>query len=260
MVSVFKTSFIGIFSSRHKINIRNTHQSKKAITMITALVPLKGESERVKNKNMRLFAGKPLCHHILKTLADCSCIDRIVVNTDAEDIAEYVKNFKKVHVSMRIPSLQGHDVPMNDIIRWELEHDKDCNSGHYLQTHATNPLLSAKTIATAAAAYLNNLNIHDALFSVTGRQVRLFTREGVALNHNPKILLNTQNLPIIYEENSCMYFFSRSTICTAGSRTGLKPYMFPISILEASDIDTEEDFFISEALFCALKNHKQTTL
>ena len=47
---------------------------------ITALVPMKGISERVKNKNVRSFCGSPLMCVILKTLTSIDIINKIVVN------------------------------------------------------------------------------------------------------------------------------------------------------------------------------------
>jgi CMP-N-acetylneuraminic acid synthetase len=86
------------------------------------------------------------------------------------------------------------------------------------------------------------------LFSVTRLQTRLYDAEGKAVNHNPDELLRTQDLPPIYEENSCIYIFSAEKLRARNHRLGDSPLMFEIDAAEAWDIDEEIDFQISEFL------------
>jgi CMP-N-acetylneuraminic acid synthetase len=80
------------------------------------------------------------------------------------------------------------------------------------------------------------------------RQVRLWDQLGRAINHNPAILLQTQDLPPVYEENSCIYMFTRQTLFNRLNRIGERPFMFVMDASEAWDIDDELDFAISEFL------------
>ena len=57
---------------------------------IVALVPMRHESQRVRGKNYRNFAGRMLYRHIVDTLLDCSLIDEIVIDTDSPVITEDV--------------------------------------------------------------------------------------------------------------------------------------------------------------------------
>ena len=86
------------------------------------------------------------------------------------------------------------------------------------------------------------------MFSVTRLQTRFYDREGKALNHNPNELLRTQDLPPIYEENSCIYIFDVQTLEQRGHRLGERPLMFEIDPAEAWDIDEEIDFLIADFL------------
>ena len=89
---------------------------------------------------------------------------------------------------------------------------------------------------------------YDSLFGVTRLQTRLWDELGRAVNHNPAVLLRTQDLPPIYEENSCIYLFTRETLLTRRNRLGERPLMFEIDAREATDIDVELDFVIAETL------------
>ena len=69
------------------------------------------------------------------------------------------------------------------------------------------------------------------------------------LNHDPSVLLRTQDLPPVFEENSCLYVFSREGLLARRNRIGERPQMFEMDRLEALDIDDELDFRMAEILF-----------
>ena len=61
---------------------------------IVALLPMKGNSERVPNKNMKSFNGKPLYRVTLDLLLDCSLVTEVIVNTDSATIKNDIqKNY-----------------------------------------------------------------------------------------------------------------------------------------------------------------------
>lgn len=215
---------------------------------ITALLPMKGHSERVPNKNMRDFCGRPLYHRVLDSLLASSRIREVVINTDSDLIAsDATAHFDRVRIVTRPEEIRGDFVPMNAIIG----HDLSQSPGeHFLQTHSTNPLLSTASIDRAIEAYFAGLGSYDSLFSVTRWQTRFYDKDGHAVNHNPAELLRTQDLPPLYEENSNLYLFSKESFMASGQkRIGLKPQMFEMDRLEAVDIDEESDFRIAEVLY-----------
>lgn len=209
---------------------------------------MKSHSERVPNKNMKNFNGSPLYHVIVEVLQKSAYIKKIVVNTDSESLADdATKNFERVHIINRPERIRGDFVSMNTIIAYDLS---QLEGEHFLQTHSTNPLVQTETIDDAIEAYFHNLGTYDSLFSVTRQQTRLYWENGRPINHDPKELVRTQDLPPVYEENSNFYIFSKKSFAEAGqSRIGLKPQMFEINKLEAVDIDEPEDWEIAEILY-----------
>jgi len=213
---------------------------------IIALVPMKGVSERVPNKNMRDFNGQPLCSVILDKLVASSLIDQVIVNTDSTLIKNFVESrYDKVKIVERPMELRGHDVSMNRIIDYDIS---QFPADLYLQTHSTNPLLGVETITAAIEKYLKNKTKKDSLFSVTRFQTRFYDENGEALNHDPSVLIKTQDLPVLYEENSCIYLFTKEVFERNKMRIGEKPILFEIDQLEAIDIDVEEEFVLAEKL------------
>jgi CMP-N-acetylneuraminic acid synthetase len=208
---------------------------------------MRHHSERVPGKNYRDFAGKPLYHHILVSLMNCPLIADILVDTDSSVILEGVSEyFPDIRLIERPEHLKAGTVPMNDVLLHDVT---QIEADYYLQTHSTNPLLRTETITRAVRQFLDSVPMYDSLFSVTPIQTRLWDELARAINHNPSILLRTQDLPPVYEENSNIYIFTREILERRHNRIGERPLMFEIDRLEAWDIDEELDFHIAEYLY-----------
>lgn len=222
---------------------------------IVALVPMRHHSVRVPGKNYRPFVDKPLFYHIINTLLKVQELETILVDTDSPEILESIAaDFPQVETLLRPEHLRGDGVPMNEI----LIHDTGVIAAdYYLQTHSTNPLLRTETISAAIKTLLDNIPEYDSLFGVTRIQTRLWDQLGRPINHNPSILLRTQDLPPVYEENSCLYIFRCETLVTRRNRLGERPMMFEIPSIEAWDIDEELDFTIAETLFRKLSDEEE---
>jgi CMP-N-acetylneuraminic acid synthetase len=213
---------------------------------LVALVPMRHHSQRVPAKNYRMLAGKPLFHHILETLISVPLIKEIAVDTDSPTIMDGLqKYFPKVRIINRPENLRADGIPMNDILLYDTS---QIEADFYLQTHTTNPLLRRETVSRAIQTFLVDYPNHDSLFSVTRLQTRLYDQEGRAINHDPSVLIQTQDLPPVYEENSCLYLFTRQNLLERHHRIGQKSMMFEMAADEAWDIDEELDFEICNFL------------
>lgn len=222
------------------------------MTSIAAIVPMRHHSERVPQKNYRSFSGRPLYHCIIDTLLSCRRINQIIIDTDSPTICEdAAEHFPSVRLLERPNHLRADTIAMNDVLLNTVKH---CAADFYLQTHSTNPLLKAETIERAIRELLSSGSTHDSLFSVTRRQVRLWDGDAKPINHDPSILMRTQDLPPFYEENSCIYIFTRQSLVANKNRIGARPLMFEIDAEEAGDIDDLHDFERAETLYMHLRS------
>ena len=213
---------------------------------IVALVPMRHHSERVPGKNYRELVGRPLYAYILDTLQEVDEIELIVVDTDSSVLQRGIREqYPDVQLIDRPEHLTPGTTPMNEVLLHDVG---ELDSDVYLQTHSTNPLLRPETIREALKKFRKNLPKIDSLFGVTRLQTRLWDREGRPLNHDPAILLRTQDLEPVYEENSCLYIFQRETFLSRENRIGKTPHMFEIPLDESLDIDTELDFALAETI------------
>ena len=215
-----------------------------------ALLPMKANSSRVKGKNFRMFRSKPLFSWILETLLSVEDIDLVVINTDAREMLAHhgCVDTDRILIRDRKPSLCGDSVSMNLIIADDVS---SVQSESYLMTHTTNPLLRSETIANALSRYSNGLlnGSCDSLFTVGRVQTRFYRADCSPVNHDPSLLVPTQDLEPWFEENSNLYIFSSSSFAASSARIGLNPAMYETPPLESLDIDTPSDWDL--AVFAA---------
>jgi CMP-N-acetylneuraminic acid synthetase len=220
---------------------------------IVALLPMKGNSERVPNKNIKNFAGKPLYHRTMEVLLSSKYIDKVIVNTDSAALKQDLLNCfsDKVIIIDRPQELIGDMVSMNKIIQCDIN---KVNADLYIQTHSTSPLLAIKSLDAAIEKMISKGKDFDSIFSVTKIQTRFYDKNGNPFNHDPKELIRTQDLEPLFEENSAFYIFTNESFKNADhKRIGLRPLMFEIDKIEAIDIDEPSDFIIAETLYKLLK-------
>ncbi len=203
--------------------------------MTQAFVILKRESERVPGKNWRLLEGRPLYQWILDTLAELPTVDRVLIDTDAPELVTALPD-ARFHVHRRAAALCGHEITANALLA---AHLPDRGGEPWLMVHATSPFLRAATLARALTRFA--LGDVDSLFGATCHRARFWREDGTPLNHDPALLVPTQALAPLYEEDSSLYLFTPDSFWRTGSRLGQRPAPFAVPRLEALDIDTEED-------------------
>lgn len=220
---------------------------------VVALLPMKANSDRVKGKNFRDLAGKPLFMWILDELLSVEQIDTVVINTDARHILEDngLVVTDRVMIRDRKPELCGDLVSMNLILADDIE---AMDADTYIMTHTTNPLISAKTIKEGLGKFQSD-EAHDSLFTVNKIQTRFYREDGSAVNHDPDKLIRTQDLEPWFEENSCLFYFSKESFSKTNARIGEKPLMMVTPPLESLDIDEPHDWEMVAAIAEYRKNN-----
>lgn len=204
--------------------------------MFAALIPIRKGSQRIKNKNIKTFIGKPLYEYIINTAFNSKYIKKIYINTDIDKIKNKYKSNKKVRIINRKKNLSGN-CNMNLVIEDSL---KSIKENLIIQLHVTSPFLKFKTIDK----YLKQYSIdkkHDSYFSVLKFKKRLWDANSKPHNFNFNSEPTTQNLKYLYEENSGFYIFSKRTFNKQQNRIGKKPKMINLNKTESFDIDTIED-------------------
>ena len=214
-----------------------------------ALLPMKANSERVKGKNFRSFNGKPLFRWMLDTLLAIEDIDEVIINTDALHVLadNGLVDGPRVRIRDRRPEICGDFVSMNLVIADDIA---NVPADIYMMTHTTNPLLSEASIRGSLATYQRGLaeGTGDSVFTVNKFQTRFYRADSSAINHDPKVLLRTQDLEPWFEENSNLYLFSAASFASTNARIGQRPLMYEMGRSEGVDIDDQESWYMAEAM------------
>lgn len=210
---------------------------------IVAMVPIKLNSERVKEKNLRTFYdGKPLIHFILEALVRSTLINEIYVYCSDERIRDYL--IDGVRFLKRPAFLDLNTSNCNDIIR---EFVKEVRADYYVVSHATAPFTKTESIDRCIDNVVNS-DKYDSAFTVEKIQNFMWTN-GRPLNFEPSHFPRTQDLEPIYVETSGAFVFPIEVFETYNRRIGIKPCLVEVEPAESCDIDTEYDMSVAQALY-----------
>lgn len=198
-----------------------------------AILPLRKNSRRLLNKNIKKINQKPLYNYILNTLLKSKEIKKIVITTDYN----LKVNNKKIILLKRPKNLRGN-CSMNLVIKDVLE---KINGQNFIQTHATSPLLKEDTI-DKAIRYFKYQKKYDSVISVTEIKKRFWNNSSKPLNHKINQSPTTQILKPIFEENSGFYIFTRQSFLKKKNRIGARPKLYGINKIEGMDIDDKYEF------------------
>ena len=217
---------------------------------ISAIIPVREKSQRVKNKNFRKFHKKNLLVYKIQQLKRIKGIDEIVVNTDSE---EAIKIAKKLNVNYWKREKYYASSKCSNSEFWRNIAETTRNE-FILFTNCTTPLIKDETYKKALKLFRKNFGKFDSLNSAT--LVKEFLYYGKKpLNFNLSKTPNSQNLPDILKFNFGINILSTKSMKTKKSVIGTKPFLLKIDQLEGIDIDTMVDFKFAEFLF-KNSNHK----
>ena len=220
---------------------------------VIAFLPCRKGSERVKEKNTRLFAGIEggLTKIKLDQLRACPEIDEITVSTDDPEVMSLAKvaaqnTDKPVYIKERPPHLATSATSTDALIK----HVPDIISqGIVLWTHVTTPFVDNKTYSYAIERFweVTNQDKNDSLMAVNEIKKFIWNENGpVNYDKNKEKWPRTQTLPTWYEVNSAFFIASIETYIIDSDRIGINPYLFDLKFPEFVDIDTEDQFSFAE--------------
>ena len=200
---------------------------------IVSFVPIKFNSQRLKNKNFLQLGDKRLCEYIFNTLIDISIIDEIYVYCSNPDIVNYIP--KNIIFLKRNEKLDQDNVTGMEIYQ---EFIKEIKADIYILSHVTSPFISKESIEKGINALLNEG--YDSSFSVKEENIFCWY-QNKPINYNLDFIPRTQNLNSIYLETSAFYIFKKEVI-ERKRRIGDKFKMIVTKYPEFIDIDTEDDY------------------
>lgn len=217
---------------------------------VVAMIPIKLNSERVKDKNIRpFFDGKPLLQFIEESITACKRVDDVYVYCSNDKIKDYL--IEGVTFLKRPEYLDGNVYNCNDIIR---EFIKVIDADYYVVSHATAPFTKPESIDKCIEA-ITDSGIYDSAFTVEKIQTFMWS-QGKPMNFDVDHFPRTQDLEPIFMETSGAFAFPKWVFEKYGRRVGVNPFLVEVEPIESSDIDTEYDMMVAQALYKEMKSKK----
>lgn len=225
---------------------------------ITAVIPIRSGSQRVKDKNLRPFADTTLMEIKIKTLLEVPELTSIIVNTNSEEAINIINTryTGKVKTHRREEYYASSQCSGSEFFH-HLGEVTDTDI--FVYTPCTSPLIKPETISKCIKSYLDNQDFCDCIASVSPIKEFMWLN-GKPINYDPQHAPNSQNLPNIVALNFGVTVTSRDCLIKNSNIIGKKPKFITIDEIEAIDIDTPLDFYIAEQLYKKLIIEKKQLL
>lgn len=213
---------------------------------IKALVAVRSGSVRVKNKNIRPFAGSTLLEIKLEQLKRIKELDGIVVNSNDDAMLAIAKKMGCETVK-REPYYASNEVSMSDVYR-NMAENLDAEDIAYI--NVTNPLLKDETIANAIRKYKENKKEGKYNSLNSAHLIKEFLFENnMPINYDLQNQPRSQDLPDIAALNFAISIISREEMIAGKNVVGSRPDIYIIDEVEGTDIDNEIDFQFAEFVY-----------
>lgn len=213
---------------------------------ITAVIPTRAGSERVKQKNIRKFGDSNLLElkiESMKRLKRSGVIDEIMLNSNCP-VSMEIASRHRIKIHERDDFLASSEC---DIREYWKECAKHISTPHMLLAQVTSPFISADTYVKCLKAYFNSN--HDSLMTVKELKEYIW-KDNAPLNYKWPQHPKSQNLPTnIHYLTFGVSIISKEVLAETGNLVGQNPLFYPVSQIEAVDIDTEIDFQFAEQLY-----------
>jgi len=224
--------------------------------MTIAIIPARGGSQRIKNKNCADFCGKPIIYYPLRTARECGLFDKIHVSTESEAIRDVVRDLGYEVDFLRDPALADDRTTLTPVLKWVLERYRE--RGQDFQDvclfFPCAPLVEASDLRQAHHAYISR-NREKPVVAVTRFpnpvEWAFLRDESGDLTPCQKegFLKRSQDLSPKYYDAGAFGFFSAKQIFSVKSVYDLDLASWLLPGHKGIDIDTPEDFHHAELIF-----------
>ena len=209
---------------------------------ITAIIPVRKGSVRVKNKNLKPFADSSLPEIKIKQLKNINILDRIVVSSDCEKMLN-LANSLGVETHQRDEYYASSEANNSEFFK---NLGQSIDGDYLMYSPVTCPLISKET-------YLECINTFqkdgiENLVSVAPVKHHMWL-DGKPLNYDIANSPNSQDLPNIYQITYGISLIAKSDMIEYGNVVTQNPTFKVLDEIESIDIDTEFDFMVADFVY-----------
>ena len=217
---------------------------------IVAIIPARGGSKGIPRKNVKELCEKPLIAYIIETALKVKELDRVIVSTEDEEIAEVAKEYSAEVPFMRPEELTRDETPTLPVLQHAvkyLEDKENYKPDIVVLLYATSPLLKHERVSEAIK--LLRARGFDSVLSVVEDRGHYWVEKDDSCERlHPKVLKNRQFTKPLLKENGAIYLCKRDLLMKENTMVGGKIGFLKMQKDETIDIDDLLDFEIAEFL------------
>jgi N-acylneuraminate cytidylyltransferase len=211
---------------------------------ITAVIPARAGSQRLKDKNISRFAGTNLLLHKIEQLRRVSLIDNIVVSSDSDIMLEMATATGAKTQKRPLEYCDEKTKSFGDVVEWVVS---NLEGEHILWATCTSPLTDSADYQSAIEKYFEVLGEYDSLVSFEVLKRFVWDEEKPINYTTGKGHVTSQNLPVLYTKTCGISIAPRSDMMRWKYDHGEHPYKFILEKRTSVDIDDIYDLFCARA-------------
>ncbi|MGD9239786.1 MAG: pseudaminic acid cytidylyltransferase [Desulfobacterales bacterium] len=223
--------------------------------MNVAIIPARGGSKRIPDKNIKPFLGKPIIAYSIETAKISGLFDRIIVSTDSQTIAHTAKEYGAEVPFMRPKNLSDDFTPTAPVLLHALKwmSENEVRSNYVCCIYATAPFIQPDYIKKGLGLIMSKRV--SSVFSVSTFPFSIFRALNISDAGYLKMfwseheLTRSNDLPEAYYDAGQFYWLdSKKFLKTKKIYTGdALPVILPRCLVQ--DIDTPEDWETAELMY-----------
>lgn len=208
---------------------------------IVVFLPVKGNSQRIENKNLKLLDGKPLFIHTLDKLVNSNFFDEVYLDTESEEIIDAAIDID-CKILKRDSSLASNKTNGNKLFENQIA---QVDADIYVQILATSPFILIETIKNAINNIIEN-DSYDSAVLISRQKQYTWKNEKPEYDHIN--IPNSIDLDDVVIETMGLYIVTKDIAHKNRRRVGDNPLLIESTPIEAIDVNFPEDFHLAELI------------
>ena len=229
--------------------------------MNIAIIPARGGSRRIPQKNIKHFAGQPIIAYPIKAALTSGCFDHVMVSTDNEQIARIARDYGASTPFYRTSGTANDVASLHDVVLETLTGLSNLN--HVIEQVAvilpTTPMLNVNTIKNVMR-FVDHPEYDSAItvteYAVSPQRALSLSPDGTIIkHHNVQPGIRSQEQPKYLHDAGQMYAFHAADVSQRNTLSGAKCQAIILDYMQCQDIDTDDDWAIAEFKYMKRLGH-----
>jgi len=226
--------------------------------MTICIIPARSGSKRVKDKNIKIFHGKPIISYAIKLAKSCGLFKRIIVSTDSSKISKIAEKYGAEVPFLRSKKLANDFTPTSEVLIDCIKKISSQATEYHFCLYPTTTLLCKKDLIDSFKKIKKNDFDHLVAVSYYNvnpyRAFKFVGKNRIKFKLKKFIPFRFQDLPRLCHDTGSFYIYKTKNLLKFNGKFPKKTTYYLLDTYKAINIDTESDFKFAEYMFKYIKN------